>query len=320
MIESSEARPAAPAAIGGAVAVTVVVVSYNVAPLLATCLASVRAALGELDEPGEIVVVDNASTDASADLVAARFPDVRLVRNAANRGFGAACNQGASQAGEFVLFLNPDARLEPAALGALVGRLRATPAAAMAGPLVRFPGGAPQETRRRFPSPLTLLLESTPVQWRFPALPPLRRYVCAGRPVAGAERVDWLSGACLLVRTEAFRAAGGFDPHFFMYFEETDLCRRLAALGWETWFEPAARCVHDHGRSAAQDLRSRDRNYFRSKFRYAARYWGVNVARALRLLAAPFFLVELAAQATRRDWPQTRRYAALLRGHAAGWA
>jgi hypothetical protein len=67
-------------------------------------------------------------------------------------------------------------------------------------------------------------------------------------------------------------------------------------------------------------VRGRDRNYFRSKFRYAARYWGASVARALRLLAMPFFLAEMAAQAARRDWPQTRRYAALLRGHAGGWA
>jgi N-acetylglucosaminyl-diphospho-decaprenol L-rhamnosyltransferase len=91
--------------------------------------------------------------------------------------------------------------------------------------------------------------------------------VDATEGVAGA--VDWLSGACLLVRREAFDAVGGFSPRFFMYFEEVDLARRLAALGWETWYEPAATVVHHHGRSADQDVAARDRHYYGSKYRYA---------------------------------------------------
>ncbi len=176
-------------------AVTAVVVSYNVAPLLESCLRSLTQAAGELGARGdrmEVVVVDNASADDSPGMVRRLFPDARLVENVRNLGFGAACNQGVAAANEggqregageaegqgqerFTLFLNPDAVLAPGALAALLARLRATPRAAIAGPRVVFPDGRPQPTRRRFPRPVDLLLESTPLEWRGPVWPPLRR-------------------------------------------------------------------------------------------------------------------------------------------------
>ncbi|MGH2351159.1 MAG: glycosyltransferase, partial [Chloroflexota bacterium] len=301
-------------------AVTVVVVSYNVAPLLERCLASVRRASEVLSEPLDVVVVDNASRDGSADLVRERFPEVGLVVNHQNRGFGAACNQGAAGAGAFTLFLNPDAELTTGALPALLGRIRATPHTALVGPRVEYPDGRPQPTRRRFPTAVTLLIESTPVQWRLPRGWVLDDYYCADLPEDVAEPVDWLSGACLLVRTRAFRQVGGFDPAFFMYFEEVDLCRRLAAFGWQTWYEPSATVVHHHSRSADQDVRARDRTYFRSKYCYAARYWGGMVARGLRCAASASFAAELAIQTVRRDRAETKRYASLVRWHFSGEA
>jgi hypothetical protein len=314
-------------------AVTAVVVSFNVAPLLEPCLRSLYQAAGELRARGDhvdVVVVDNASADDSAVLVRRRFPDARLIENVRNLGFGAACNQGAAAegrpgecagdeqrqgSGKFILFLNPDAVLAPGALAALLARLHATPRAAVAGPRVVYPDGRPQPTRRRFPRPVDLLLESTPLEWRGPDWAPLRRWrmVDATEGVAGA--VDWLSGACLLVRREAFDAVGGFSPRFFMYFEEVDLARRLAALGWETWYEPAATVVHHHGRSADQDVAARDRHYYGSKYRYAGRYYGAATAGVLRLTAGVLFAAEAAVQALRRDPPAAQRYAALARWH-----
>jgi N-acetylglucosaminyl-diphospho-decaprenol L-rhamnosyltransferase len=283
------------------------------------CLAALRQSGAELRARGAslaAVVVDNASQDGSAALVRERFPQVALIANPDNRGFGAACNQGAAQAGEFVLFLNPDAEVAPGALAALLTTLRRTPRAAIAGPRLVYQDGAPQPTRRRFPTLDVLLLESTPLEWRWPGWGALGRYRLRGQPeVAG--RVDWLSGACLLLRTAAFREVGGFDPAFFMYFEEVDLARRLAARGWECWYEPAAVVVHHSSRSADQDVAARDRRYYASKYRYVARYFGPAAARVVRLAGGAAFGAEWAIQALRRDPAQARRYAALTRWHLA---
>src|SRR5262245_21688037 len=184
-------RPDAPARAPGPAeaTVTAVVPSYNVAPLLERCLASLRQGAAELRVRGDslaVVVVDNASRDGSADLVRRRFPGVALVANPDNRGFGAACNQGAAGAGEYVLFLNPDAEVAPGALSALLAALRRRPAAAIAGPRLVYADGSPQPTRRRFPSLDVLLLESTPLEWRRPEWGALERYRLRGQPeVAG---------------------------------------------------------------------------------------------------------------------------------------
>ena len=293
---------------------TVAVVSYNVAPLLERCLASARAALAERDAGGALVVVDNASHDDSADLVRRRFPEARLAVNNTNVGFGAACNQALDLAAtESILFLNPDAEQTPGALTSLVGRLRREPRAGLVGPRLTYPDGRPQPTRRRFPTPSVLLLESTPLGWRVPRWPVLESYYRDGAPDA-ATREDWLSGACLLGRTAALREVGGFDPTFFMYFEEVDLCLRLAARGWETWYEPTAHALHHHSRSADQDVGAKDRRYYLSKYRYAARYFGRSTARLLRLSSAAQFAVETAIQ-RRRDPSLAQRYAALVRWH-----
>jgi N-acetylglucosaminyl-diphospho-decaprenol L-rhamnosyltransferase len=119
----------------------------------------------------------------------------------------------------------------------------------------------------------------------------------------------------LLVRAAALEQVGGFDPLFFMYFEEVDLCRRLAACGWETWYEPAATVVHHRSRSADLDVAAKDRRYYTSKYRYVARYWGTAAARAVRLAAAALFAGELAVQALRRDRRLAARFRALVRWH-----
>lgn len=297
--------------------VTIAIVSYNVASLLEACLRSVQAAAGELGEPVAVIVVDNASPDGSAALVRERFPRVQVIENAENRGFGAACNQALAQASELLLCLNPDTILEPGALPALVARLRATPRAAIVGPRLRFPDGRPQPVRRRFPALSTLLVESTPLEWRLGFRQLMAHYHCADLPEV-AMPVDWLSGACLLARAAALREVGGFDPVFFLYFEETDLCRRLGAHGWQIWYEPAALVTHYHSQSAGQNVMARDRIYHASKQRYVARYWGTTVGRALAATHALLFAAEAALQYRRGDRAQGRRYTALARSLLAG--
>ena len=299
-------------------AVTAVVVSFNVAPLLSRCLESLQAATDHLAEPVEMVVIDNASTDGSASLVRERFPHARVVVNAENRGFGTACNQGLALAGDTVLFLNPDTELAPDALRRLLDRLHAEPRAAIVGPRLVYPDGKEQSSRRHFPGLLTLLLENTPLEWRLPNLPALRRYRYEGVPGREAEQVDWLSGACLLARSAALAAVGGFDPRYFMYFEEVDLARRLAAHGWQVWYEPAARVIHHHSQSADQDLTAKDRNFYSSKYLFVSRYWGEWAGRALRAAAGTLFGAEWLLQRARGHEDLARRYEALTRWHFAG--
>lgn len=297
--------------------VTIGVVSYNVAALLERCLRSAEASLSEVGG-GDVVVVDNASGDDSVDRVRSEFPTAQLIVNSENLGFGAACNQALDAvAGDMMLFLNPDAELRPGALAALRTRLESAPRAALVGPRVSYPDGRPQPTRRRFPTLPVLGLEGTPLEWRGPRWPALSRYYRDDAPAA-ATREEWVSGACLLGRVAALREVRGFDPAFFMYFEEVDLGQRLAARGWETWYEPAAILLHHHSRSADQDAAAKDRHYYRSKYRYAARYFGRTNARALRLWSAGLFAGELALQRRRGDSALARRYAALVRWHLGG--
>ena len=302
-----------------------VIVSYNVAPLLHECLASIAEAAEAGGITVHVVVIDNASSDHSVEVARANR-NTTVVANTRNVGFGVACNQGIAIAraigSEHVLFLNPDARLAPDALAALRNALETSPRHAIAGPDLRFPDGRPQPSRRRFPNLATLLVESTPLQWRgggidgssgWPLIEPIiRRYQCADlADVPGT--VDWISGACLLIRVTALAAVGGFDPAFFLYFEETDLAHRLRKSGWTCTYTPEARVFHHRSQSADQNIGARDRHYYASKMTYAARTLGTPLATFVRAEHVVLFGVEALWQSFRGNRAGARRYVALVR-------
>ena len=302
-----------------------VIVSYNVAPLLHECLASIAEAAEAGGITVHVVVIDNASSDHSIEVARANR-NTTVVANTRNVGFGLACNQGIAIAraigSEHVLFLNPDARLAPDALAALRNALETSPRHAIAGPDLRFPDGRPQPSRRRFPNLATLLVESTPLQWRgggidgsagWPLIEPvIRRYQCADlADVSGT--VDWISGACLLTRVTALAAVGGFDPAFFLYFEETDLAHRLRKSGWTCTYTPEARVFHHRSQSADQNIGARDRHYYASKMTYAARTLGTPLATLVRAEHVVLFGVEALWQSFRGNRAGARRYVALVR-------
>lgn len=306
-----------------------VIVSYNVASLLHECLASIFDAAETGGIAVHVVVIDNASTDHSIG-VARATPGTTVVANTRNVGFGVACNQGIAIAraigSQHVLFLNPDARLAPDALAALRNALETSPRHAIAGPDLRFPDGRPQPPRRRFPNLATLLVESTPLQWHgggidgspgWPVIEPIiRRYQCADLPDVPGP-VDWISGACLLVRLNALASVGGFDPAFFLYFEETDLARRLRQSGWTCTYAPEARVFHHRSQSADQNVGARDRHYYASKMTYAARTLGTPVAALVRAEHVVLFGVEALWQALRGNRAAARRYVTLVRNLVA---
>lgn len=266
-----------------AVDLVVSIVSYRTPDLLASCLRALDDERGSLDM--RVSVVDNASGDGSADLVAERFPWVQLVRNARNVGFGAAHNQtlrkSATRA-RYLLVLNADAAPRPGSLQALVTFLDTHPDVAVVGPRLRYPDGHTQPSRRRFPSPLTLFLESTQAQRFWPDNRVLRQYYMRDRSDDQAQDVDWLVGACLCVRAEAARQIGLFDERFFLYSEELDWCRRFRTAGWRVMYYPQAEVVHLEGASTRLDLAARDRHFQASKLRYAQTWHGWPTATALR--------------------------------------
>jgi GT2 family glycosyltransferase len=273
--------------------VSVIIVSWNTRELLRSSVASV------VSSPlvQETFVVDNSSSDGSVEMVRAEFPQAMVIVNDANVGFGRANNVALGRAlGEYVLLLNPDAQLEDGALERLTEALDREPAAAVVGPLVVDDAGAVQSTRRRFPTEPTLFVESTPLQSLLPSTHAwLRDYYVLDRSDNESQEVDWLVGACLLVRRSAIERVGGFDERFFMYFEETDWCRRFRQAGWSIRFEPTAVARHLGGQSSDQVPARRQCEFNESKCRYARKWHGLWVSLALRwflFAAAAFQLAE----------------------------
>jgi N-acetylglucosaminyl-diphospho-decaprenol L-rhamnosyltransferase len=230
---------------------TVVVVSYNTRELLARCLEAVRAARDELVV--ELIVVDNASRDGSAAMVAEQFPEAALIANGTNLGFGRANNQALARArGRYVLLLNPDTVAHADALRELVRFADSRPEAGAVGARLEYEDGRLQHSAFRLPDLRQALFGffdvvpiDSPINGRYRP----ERY-------SRAFPAEHLLGAGLLLRREALEQVGAFDPRYFMYFEETDLCARLRRAGWENVYTPTARVVHV---SAASTSASRER-------------------------------------------------------------
>ena len=226
--------------------ISAVVVSFNSAADLPDCLRSVRS-----EGVADVVVVDNASADASVEVVRRADPDAKIVETGANLGFGSAANRGvAVTTGDHVLILNPDTVVEPGTLKALSEALDRDPGLAAVGPRLENVDGTLYPSVRRFPD-LTVAFGHAFLGLVWPRNPATRRYRMLDwdhdQPAAG---VDWVSGACVLVRRTAFEMVGGFDEAYFMYVEDVDLCWRLGQAGWRIGYEPAGRVVHALGGSS----------------------------------------------------------------------
>ncbi len=267
----------------------VVVVSWNVRDLLGRCLRSVQVALAHGGLSGQVLVVDSASSDGSAELVRRDFPDAGLLVLPENRGFAAAANAAlrelfsvSSLRPRYVLLLNADTEVARPAITAMVSHLDRHPDVGVVGPRLRHPDGTPQPSRRRFPTPGTLFWESTVLEQYWPGNPWARRYHLRDRRDDAEQEVDWLVGACLTVRVEAVAQAGLLDEGYFLYFEELEWQQRLRRAGWRVTYLPVAEVVHHEGRSSEQVPLQRHLQFQRSKVRYARRELGPAWAAALR--------------------------------------
>src|ERR1017187_2765200 len=225
----------------------IVIVSYNVRDRLRDCL---RNLSGQ-----RVIVVDNASGDDSAAMVRAEFPAAELIANTGNRGFAAACNQGITASTEdFILVLNPDTLVTPAALQTLLDIMQAESRAGACGPRILNPDGSLQPSCRRFPTLPRLLLDEFGLGKLFPRSKFFGGYRMTWWAHDQRREVDQVMGAALLLRRAALKQVGTFDERFFMYFEEVDLCLRLHDAGWKVLFVPDAQVIHHGGQSARQVL------------------------------------------------------------------
>ncbi len=240
----------------------IVIVSWNVRGLLEACLASVYENLKGSNLRGGVWVVDNASTDGSAEMVRERFPQARLMANETNVGFAAANNQALRARGfasaeshelpRYVLLLNPDTEVLGDALTTMVGFLDENPHAGVAGAKLLYPDGQLQHSAFAFPTLAQAFFDFFPLQYRllnsrlngrYP-----RRLYEGGEPFP----IDHPLGAALMARGEAIQEVGLLDERFFIYCEEIDWCMRMRKAGWDVYCVPRAEVVHHEAKSTRQ--------------------------------------------------------------------
>jgi len=272
--------------------ISIIIVNWNVKDLLRQCLQSLFA--GEVQGGLEVIVVDSASSDGSAEMVKQEFPQAALIASDENLGFARGNNVGAAKAtGDALFLLNPDTRLEPDTLATLQNYLQSHPTVGAVAPQLLWPDGSAQSSRRRFPTIGTLFWESTLLHQWFPHNKFARYYHFDDIPPTEIARVDWAVGAALFIRREVWEQVGGLDETLFMYFEETDWQRRVAESNWEIHYLPAAKVTHYEGQSSGQIFAARTIRFQRSKIRYAGKWFGRGWAATLRVFLWLTFAFQL---------------------------
>lgn len=279
---------------------SIIIVSWNVREHVRRCLASIYQYTSGFDF--EVWVVDNASSDGSADMIQTEFPQVNLVRNVTNRGFAAANNQAARLAtGEYILFLNDDTELHENIFPTLLQSLNHAPASvALLGCTLRYPDGSIQPSVRRFPTwfDQTVILLKLHHVW--PAL--VHRYQCHKFDYTRAQPVDQIMGAFMLGRRAALEQVQYFDEGFFVWFEEVDLQKRLQHHGYTVMYTPAASCVHAQGKSFVQLSKPHAQRLFNRSMRFYFKKHHAWLAYGWITLIQPFSL--LLAYGIQRSLPK----------------
>jgi GT2 family glycosyltransferase len=229
--------------------VDIVIVNYRSYDELIRCLASLEPNRAEF---GTLIVVDHESDLHATSHVTRRFPWIHLVERSTNEGFATGVNVGVRLTRTaFVLLINPDCVLRAGAISALLQAARARPQVGIIGPRIFNADGTVQGSARRFPSLTTGIAgRSSWLTRRFPNNPLSRHNLPALDHPSEPLEVDWVSGACMLIRREVFQDVNGMDERFFLYWEDADFCFRAAQRGWRTLYLPAASVEHVGGRSS----------------------------------------------------------------------
>jgi len=299
--DQSPEKPQVP---GAKTTVSVVLVTRNTRALTCAALGSVLESQDDCRK--EVVVVDNGSTDDTATAVAQEFPGVKYVRSGTNLGFAKANNLGANQSsGEFVLLLNSDARLKPDALGECVSWMHQHPDCGVAGIQLLNPDGSRQNSIANFPTLATELLNKSLLRRLFP-----RRFPGKEHSFTEPIEVESVIGAFMLIRRKLWVELKGFDERYFFFLEETDFCRRAWKQGWKVYHLPQARAWHGQGQSGRQTPVPVRIEYWRSRYAYFRKHYGVLTNGLLRagLLVRMFI-----------DWLSSGVMLAVTGGKAPRW-
>ena len=249
---------------------SIVILNYNTREHLRTCLEAVRAegstTLSDGPIAAELVVVDNASNDGSAEMVAEQFAWATLIRSPRNGGFAYGNNQALPRTrGAAVLLLNPDTVLPPGGIAQLLATLSAHPEAGVIGPKLLKPDGSMHLAgRRSFPTPAIAFYRLSGLSRLFPHSPRFGRYNLTFADPDRAIEVDSVCGACLLVRRTVVERVGLLDERFFMYGEDLDWCLRTRQAGWKVRYEPSVVVQHQHGAASRQRALRTTYHFFRA--------------------------------------------------------
>lgn len=272
--------------------VSVIIVNWNTKQLLRDCLFSVCEHAGNIDY--EIIVIDNASTDRSTEMVKTDFPQVVLLENPDNRGFATANNQGMAIAkGRYVLLLNSDTIVLDNAIANTVHFADENPQAAVIGCRVLNPDRTLQQTCFMFPSVLNMVLSSTYLYKMFPKSRFFGREQMTWWDRNDVRSVDVVTGCFMLVRRGAIEQVGMMDESFFMYGEETDWCYRFRKNGWEVMFAPVGQIIHFGGQSTAQKPVAMIVQLRLSILKFMKKHYNLVTYFIARLLVALFFATRL---------------------------
>lgn len=300
---------------------SIIIVNWNTKDLLRECLHSLQEGFVALAT--EIHVVDNGSTDGSIEMVESEFPQIILTKNYSNLGFARANNLALRSAtGRFLLLLNSDTVVRSGAVEGLIQTMEADSSIGVAGLQLLNSDGSLQNSICTFPSLLTELTNKSILRLLFPS-----RFPGKEHRITAPKAVEAIIGSCMLVRKEAVEEVGLLDEDFFFFLEETDWCLRMHKAGWKVVFDPRYSIFHLQGKSAAKvNVRARI-EYWRSRYTYFRKHFGMltrcvlSAGLLVRLLCS-ICLLSLANAATLFASPVTRRklrvYIAILQWHIKG--
>lgn len=288
---------------------SICIVSWNTRDLLDDCLASIMA--DPDSDRWQVIVVDNASTDDSPEMVRRAYPEAELIASDVNLGFVEGSNRAMALAqGRYLLLLNPDTVVQAGALGGMVVFMDRTPEAGAAGPMLQNGDGSLQPSCGFAPSLRSELVRKLLLHR---LLPDFKMRPSGPADALAVRRVDWVTGACLFARREAVTQVGPLDAGIFMFYEDVEWCMRIARAGWKIFFQPAFRVVHLGGQSTRKNLEEMLVTSQRSLYYLFQRYLGRGRLFVLRvltviemLLRTALWSVMLAAAASRREEARAR--------------
>lgn len=255
---------------------SIIIVNWNTGGLLKKCLDSLSYGFSN-NESYEVIVLDNASTDSSIALAERDRQGVTFIKNKKNLGFAKANNIGIDMAkGEYVFLLNPDTEAKNSSFTKLIEFLETHPKAAAVGPKLLNTDGTLQESCRRFPSPLVLVLMFLKIHNLFSSLKIFRNYQMKDFSYNKERKVDQIMGACMAIPKWVFQKVGKLDDGFWIWFEEVDWCKTVHKKGLEIWFTPNTKIVHHGGVSFRQVMPvKKEWRFMKSALRYVKKHFGI---------------------------------------------